>query len=258
MIKMYFEVKNNSIEKKIIQENQLECADPKICYFKFTTKEWGRKEKYVIFWTEKNKSIIKSLGSKCRAKINTPKDINSEKFTIQVYINEDIKTNKYSIGIPFKDEKQEKQCIKPKTMGLIYEVYKQLDKKIDNILYIDNVLHIYSGDKIIKSIDLVNNELIEKILEGKIDLNIDDELSLESKNAVENKIITEELNKKQNISELANVAQTGDYNDLENIPDKFSPSRHMHTKEDLVDFDYNVDEDIEIILMKLTDDILGM
>lgn len=252
---MYFEVKNNSIERKIIQGNQLECADPKICYFKFTTKEWGRKEKYVIFWTEKNKSIIKSLGSKCKAKINTPKDINSEKFTIQVYINEDIKTNKYSIGIPFKDEKQEKQCIKPKTMGLIYEVYKQLDKKIDNILYIDNVLHIYSEDKLIKSIDLVNNELIEKILKGKIDLSIDDELSLESKNAVENKVITEELNKKQNISELANVAQTGDYNDLKNIPSEFNPTHHNHIVVDVVDYEENINFDLGRLLDGLYDEI---
>ena len=49
---MYFEVKNNRIERKNTNENQLEYIDPKICYFKFTTKEWSRKEKYVIFWTE--------------------------------------------------------------------------------------------------------------------------------------------------------------------------------------------------------------
>ena len=252
---MYFEVKNNRIERKNTNENQLEYIDPKICYFKFTTKEWSRKEKYVIFWTEKNKSIIKSLGSKCKAKINTAKDINPKKFTIQVYINEDIKTNKYSIGIPFNNEKQEKQCIKPKTASLIYEVYKQLDKKIDNILYIDNTLNFYSEDKIIKSIDLVNKDLIEKILEGKIDLSIDDELSLESKNAVENKVITEELNKKQDISKLPKVAQTGDYNDLENIPTEFNPKHHNHVVVDVVDYEENIEFDLGRLLDNLYDEI---
>ena len=104
---MYFEVKNNRIERKNTDENQLEYIDPKICYFKFTTKEWGRKEKYVIFWTEKNKSIIKSIGKKCWAKIEIPKEINKKNFIIQIYVDNNLKTERYTIGKPILIEKED-------------------------------------------------------------------------------------------------------------------------------------------------------
>ena len=48
---------------------------------------------------------------------------------------------------------------------------------------------------------------------------VDDELSLSSTNPVQNRVIITELNKKVNESELATVATSGDYNDLENLPD---------------------------------------
>lgn len=47
---------------------------------------------------------------------------------------------------------------------------------------------------------------------------VDDELSLESRNPVENRVLTSELNNKVDNSDLATVATSGDYDDLSNKP----------------------------------------
>lgn len=51
------------------------------------------------------------------------------------------------------------------------------------------------------------------------DIIIDSSLSLESTNPVENRVITTEINKKVNTTDLASVATSGSYNDLTNKPD---------------------------------------
>ncbi len=48
---------------------------------------------------------------------------------------------------------------------------------------------------------------------------VDSVLSASSTNPVQNKVITAELNKKANSSELSTVATSNDYNDLDNLPD---------------------------------------
>lgn len=253
---MYFEVKNNRIERKNINENQLEYVDPKICYFKFTTEEWGRKEKYVIFWTEKNKSIIKSIGKKCWTKIEIPKEINKKNFIIQIYVDDNLKTERYTIGKPILIEKEDfEKCSKTKSIDLIKIIYDKLDKKIDNVVYKNNILYFYSDDEIIKVIDLVNEELVKKILTGSIEIKVDRNLSETSRNPVMNKTITAELNKKQDISKLPKVAQTGDYNDLENIPKEFNPKHHNHVVVDVVDYEENIEFDLGRLLDNLYDEI---
>ena len=63
-----FEIKNNQILRKNIQ---VLASEKTKCHFTFSTKEWWELEKYVIFWTKKEKSIIKYLGKgkKCECKI---------------------------------------------------------------------------------------------------------------------------------------------------------------------------------------------
>ena len=49
------------------------------------------------------------------------------------------------------------------------------------------------------------------------------------------------------IDDLADVAYTGDYNDLINIPTEFPPLSHTHESEDIVDFEDNVGVDFRIL-----------
>lgn len=247
--KMYFEITHNTIERKIQDKKH------NYCCFKFLTKDWLHKEKYIIFWTDKNKTIIKSLGKKCHSKINIPHDVNLKNFTIQIYTDDHLKTKRYTIGKPIQEE-EKKDLLKPKSFDLVRKIFKELDTKIDNILYVDNVLKLCSNEEVIKTIDLVDKQLIKKILkEGSIEINVDKKLSTTSRNPVQNKVITEELNKKQDISSLSEVAQTGDYNDLKNIPSEFNPTHHNHIVVDVVDYEENINFDLGRLLDGLYDEI---
>ena len=56
------------------------------------------------------------------------------------------------------------------------------------------------------------------VIIGGTNVYVDNTLSTTSENPVQNKVITNELNNKVNISDLSNVATTGDYNDLIDKP----------------------------------------
>ena len=58
------------------------------------------------------------------------------------------------------------------------------------------------------------------------------------------------------VDDLSTVAVSGSYNDLEEVPDEFPPSEHEHVAEDIIDFEDNVEGDIELLLISLTDNIL--
>ena len=53
------------------------------------------------------------------------------------------------------------------------------------------------------------------------------------------------------IDSLSNVAYTGSYNDLVDVPDEFNPKPHNHTARNIVDLDDNIetsfDEFIDIL-----------
>lgn len=253
-----FEITNKQIKRKNIEDDYQEKNK---CSFSFTTDEWKHKEKYVIFWTDKNKSIIRCIGNGIKSFCEIPEEL-TDVFDIQIYVNDDLYTNKLKIGTTIHQKESQKQCKKVNkcsTDNIFYDIYQQLEQKIDSIKYIDNVFYIYSSNKLIKTVDLYDKNLIKKLIDEElISINIDSEMSTTSVNALQNKVITEELSKKQDSSNLSSVARTGDYNDLKNKPNEFKPSKHTHSKEDLNDFDINVDTDIELMLMKITDKINGM
>lgn len=256
-----FEITNDKITRKNIEENY---EEKNKCFFVFNTKEWNHLEKYAIFWTDKNKSIIRYLGEGRRLKCKIPEEM-TDVFSIQVYANDNVKTNKIQIGTTIT--KPNKECPKPikrdekkcDTTSIFYDIYKQLEQKIDRIKYVNNTFYIYSSNKLIKAVDLYDKSLIKKLIEDElISLNIDSEMSDTSVNALQNKVITQELNKKEDSSNLHTISRTGDYSDLENKPNEFNPSQHTHRTTEIIDFDHDVDGDIEIMIMKLTDNILGM
>lgn len=249
-----FEINNNIIKKKNI-EDDYEYKNQ--CSFFFHSKEWNHLEKYAIFWTDKNKSIIRYLGEGCQLQCQIPEEL-TDVFSIQVYANDNIKTNKIEIGTTIKQPKE--KCKKPikkcDTNTIFYDIYQQLEQKIDSIKYIDNTFYIYSSNKLIKSVNLYDKDLMKKIIEDEIiKINIDTQLSPDSDNAVQNKTIYNELNKKENSANLSKIARTGDYNDLKNIPTEFNPKHHNHVVVDVVDYEENIDIDLNALLDILGDEI---
>lgn len=82
---------------------------------------------------------------------------------------------------------------------------------------------------------LVNAELflhsVNALVGQRDELTFDDELSTTSENAVQNKVVTAAINEKANSSDLAPLAFSGSWNDLENIPSSivYDPN-YVHTE----------------------------
>ena len=96
-MKLKFNIDNKIIER--IDTNILTNNDIITCNFSFS-KEWKNKEKYVIFWSSKNKSKIMSLGKKQESECSIPENISKESLlAIQIYANDSLKTQKLNIAL---------------------------------------------------------------------------------------------------------------------------------------------------------------
>ena len=251
-----FEIINQKIRQKTNFEKQNEIN----CLFKFVTSEWSSLEKYIIFWNDKNKSIIQSLGKEMECSCLVPdKILNGDYFSIQIYAENNLSTNKIKIDSFIESE----EC--PKQVDIIQEPPKQkcgcheiVDTNyiIDNVKYKNNKILFYSENKLVKSIDIIDVQLLEKIKNNlSLEVVVDTILSETSNNPVANKTIYNALLEFLKASDLATIALTGDYNDLKNIPTEFKPTHHNHLVVDVIDYEENIDIDLNSLLDLLGDEI---
>ena len=162
-----FKVKGNKIERKNIQ---VLASSKSKCSFSFS-KEWASIEKYVIFWNKKEKSIIEYLGKGDECKCKMPKEILKDNvFSIQVYANDNLVTQKLKLGaIPdgYTISRKNKCTYDNKDPEVIlYQVFAQLESKIDNILYNNGFLECYANNKLVCKTPIFRN------LEDEIQTNI--------------------------------------------------------------------------------------
>lgn len=167
-MKLKFEVKDKQILRKNIQVLASKSSE---CSFTFDAK-WVVLEKYAIFWTEKNKSYVKYLGKGKECTCSIPKEVfEYNVFSIQVYANDDYTTQKLKLGaIPegYTISKPQKCNNKPKEYTnkdpeiILYQVFSQLETKIDEIKYNNGFLECYANKKIICKTPIFKN-LTEEI-----------------------------------------------------------------------------------------------
>ena len=202
-----FEIQNKTLKQKESYHHHNEDFNDLFCSFTFITKEWKHLEKYVIFWNKENKSTIYSLGTGQKGQCPIPKMIlNDSFFYIQIYANDNIVTQKLKI---YHSKKKSKHS------------FKDTENKIDNIVYYDNKLLFYANNKLKKTIDIVDNSLIDKIIGDKIPV-------------------------------VSEVATTGSYNDLIDIPSEYPPIEHTHYTSDIIDFEEAIEDNIENYIMAIT------
>lgn len=137
-----------------------------------------------------------------------------------LYISDDNnrKTNTISVTLTNHYEKAQPKC------NIISEIFEHIDTKIDDLVYENQQIKCYS-----------NGNLVDVIYIG----NADEE-------AVRN-WVNDEIDILR--STLANIAFSGSYNDLVDVPESFPPSQHNHNSSDIE----NVDEMSETI----ADDLLS-
>ena len=241
-----FIIDGTTIKKKN-QQKKPQNKDDFFCSFTFETKEWRHLDKYAIFWSKDGKSTIRYLGDRQKCQCPIPKTLlNDLYFLIQIYANDNVSTHKLKVFTYKKPI-----CKKNNNHDHLDDIKHS---QIDNVVYEDNKLLFYSNNKLIKSIDIVDEGLLKKVLTNSApEFIVDTILSPTSDNPLANKIIYKLLQNKVNKSDLSTVAKTGSYQDLKDIPVEFPPEFHTHPSNDIIDFDESVDRDLDILLDALTE-----
>ena len=243
-----FEIENRTLRYIKPRNNIHTDSDGLFTSFVFTTPDWKHIDKYAIFWNKQGQSFIRYLGKGRHEQCPTPKEILNELyFYVQVYANDKMKTQKEKVFIydevPIHHTNE--KCSKKR----LNEFFEQLETKIDNIIYDDNKLLIYANNSLIKTIDIVDEGLLAKIITKEApQFIIDQALSDESEHPVANKIIYEALQNKANIDSLSTVAFTGDYNDLINKPNGLPMEPHTHESSDITNWEDTVEEDFDTFI----------
>lgn len=153
-----------------------------------------------------------------------PRIVKGGFFSLYICSDDNYKTNTISITLTNSYHKAKKKC------NIISEVFAHIETKIDDIVYDNYQIKCYSG-----------GELIDAIYIG----NVDEDL-------VKDWIHEQMVSFKDT---LADVAFTGSYNDLKDVPETFTPSSHSHTTEDIVNIDEKHDQINEELISLLTNEI---
>lgn len=158
-----FEVKDLILRRKDTNVLIDDYSEDIYCYFNFITNQWNGKEKFIIFWDSNNKTFIKSLGRKKCTKCSIPERILKQNtiFQIQIYIDEEIKTQKLKVatvpqGYTIERKTNKKQTKKQihdelNTKKIFRRIFTELESKIDKIDYVDGYLKAYAGENIVFS-----------------------------------------------------------------------------------------------------------
>lgn len=253
-----FEV-NNQIMKKCDTNEDIDLLNYNYnqycCNFSFNTDEnslWNEIDKFAIFTDGWNNTSIVHLGTENSVNCFVPKDVlRGTFFKVSVYGGDLISTNNVFIPLqmsgyvdynPFNQNGSNINLNNKK--DIFVEIFTNLDTKVDNIIYDEHSLHLFNGEKLIESVFLpfiVEEDIIELTEEFV-------------KSYIENgeiPIVTSDMDGLMSVSDkikldnLSNVASTGDYNDLSNIPNEFEPSPHTHTSEDIEDLEENTSIEIK-------------
>lgn len=251
-----FEVENEILRYKKPHNNIHTDSDGLFSSFVFTTPDWKHIEKYAIFWNKSGQSFIRYLGKNSRTRCPTPQEVLDDLyFFVQVYANDSMKTIKKKVFIydEVSSHHTEKEKCDKKELNRFFE---QMEHKIDNIIYDDNKLLIYANNSLVKSIDIVDEGLLAKIVTGNApQVIIDEVLSENSEHPVSNKVIYEALQEKVNAEALSTVAFTGDYNDLINKPTGLPMEPHTHESSDITNWEDSVEEDFDDFIDDLIENL---
>ena len=145
-------------------------------------------------------------------------------FRFYISSNNNKKTNTISVALTNHYDKPEKKC------NVVAELFAQINEKIDNIVYENFQLKCYS-DGTLKDVIYLGN--------------IDEDLVID---LVQTEIDTFK-------STLADVAFTGSYNDLVDVPETFTPSPHHHNSKDIDDLEMVDDGNTDNLLSALINEI---
>lgn len=263
-----FEV-NNQILRKVETEEELILYNYNYnqynCIFTFNNDEdslWKDIDKFVIFSDNWDNVCRVHLGEEDVCECLVPSSmLNSSYFRVAVYGGDLVSTNNVAIPLLMSGyiDPSNPDYLHNWVYGvqndIFVEIFKKINARVHHILYADKCLYLYNERELLESVYLpfITNEesfnLVQSIVEnyfGTIPLATVDSDGLLS---------STDKQKLDELENLSNVAWTGDYNDLENIPSEFTPKHHEHFVVDVTDYEDKFDIDLNSLLDLLGDEI---
>lgn len=263
---------NNQI-LKIETEEELELYNYNYnqynCIFSFNTDEeslWKDVDKFVIFRDSWDNACTVHLGEGDVCECLIPSVVlNGTFFRVALYGGDLVSTNNVSLPLLMSGyiDPNNPDYIQSWVYGIqkdiFVEIFKHLNITITNISYDNKCLNLYTEKGLADSIYLplvtedesrtIARDIVEEFFhEIPIATTENDGLlSHNDKQKLDN--VDERL------SNISTVGYTGEYNDLLNIPSDFNPKQHEHYVVDVVDYDDNIDLDLNTLLDRLSDEI---
>lgn len=242
MIDLYFIITSQNFlyrtDANIIQ-NQID--EEYICHFKFENEDWEGKEKFATFLI-KGHEYTAQLGNESECSTPIPyAALTGCIINIEVHADDIITRNRVSLVVSQPKENIIYECQTQEDYHDVYaEAYNKINTKYDNAELIGNELVFYANDEEVSRISLIDVE-----------------------NKQSNWTETDE-NSTQYIQNKPDIINNFRYeNDnlicLSDNEVKQSISlKHNHPSTDIVDFDDEVDIDLNSLLINLTENIRSL
>lgn len=236
----------NQILKKVETEEELELYNYNYnqynCIFTFNNDEnslWNDVDKFVIFRDSWDNTCTVHLGEEDTCECLIPSSmLNGNYFRIAIYGGDLVSTNSVSIPLLMSGyiDPNNPDYIHSWVYGvqkdIFVEIFNHINTTLNSISYEDKCLNLYSKNGLIESIYLP--------------------FVTEAETSTIARHVAEEYFGNLQLSE---VAWSGDYEDLLNVPSEFTPKHHEHMIVDVVDYDDNIDIDLNTLLDLLGDEI---
>lgn len=225
-LELKFKITNQLLKRKDKEEIVQKSRNLVIASFIFTD-EWNDQDKFVIFKDSHDRTTTMRLGKTLVETCVVPSGVlKGRYFTVSVYAGDLITTNAVTIYLLSSTyENQGCHHHRHYEKDVFVEIFESLEGKVDDIVFSDDSLQFWGNDELIQSISLPY------------------------------------ANKTSINSWMAETnAQLEAINDsIEEIQGQLllkSDIGHSHSKDDIVDFDDEIDENIEGLLGTLTEALL--
>lgn len=242
MIDLYFTITSQNFlhrtDANVIQ-NQID--EEYICHFTFENEDWENKEKFVTFLV-KGDDYVASLGSESECSTPIPYGaLTGCIINIKVHCEDIITKNQVSLVVSQPKEQIIYECQGQENYHDVFaEAYNQISTKFDNAELVGNELVFYADGEEISRVPLMEIEDKQSNWE---------ETDENSTQYIQNKpdIINNFRYENDNLICLS-----------DNEVKQSISLKHNHPSTDIVDFDDEVDIDLNSLLINLTENIRSL
>lgn len=179
-----FEVNNqiiNRLDNNILVNKSRNYVN---CNFEFKTPDWQGLPKFALFKDDWGNTYRIHLPAGCNCECEIPHDaLKGTSFKVSVYAGDLITTNELRVLLIPSGYTTKISTESPEQKDVFVQIFEELQTKIDKVIYADSCIRCYSGNELLYEIPLI----------------VDTELDSNSLNPVQNRVVNEALEGKEDV-----------------------------------------------------------